>query len=234
MTGTMIQTRSLTALLQHLGSPSNQGDEEANPLEPARVDRAVVTSTMRKFLPSVVQRDLTSGGAPPRAGQAPTPAPFRGAVLFADASGFTALTEKLATRADGAEKLCETLNVYFGAILRLAAEMGGDVISFSGDAVTILWAARGDGDGDGDEEATLGGCVRAAARCALAMHDELRKPALADCPCVRGVFLFQIPHLPKDPFAESAYERRSHAMGRSARARDTGGGTRPDWCVNVT
>eukprot|EP00928_Gymnodinium_smaydae_P021017 TRINITY_DN1815_c0_g1_i2.p1 TRINITY_DN1815_c0_g1~~TRINITY_DN1815_c0_g1_i2.p1 ORF type:complete len:1581 (+),score=389.81 TRINITY_DN1815_c0_g1_i2:120-4862(+) len=61
---------------------------------------------------------------------------FPAAVVFADASGFTRLTESL-----GAEKIASTLNGFFGPILKLVDKYGGDIIKFSGDALTIVWPA---------------------------------------------------------------------------------------------
>ena len=64
-------------------------------------------------------------------------------LVFADISGFTALTEKLARRGRiGAEELIETLNRVFGAMLDQAALRGGELLKFGGDA--LLFAFRGD------------------------------------------------------------------------------------------
>jgi class 3 adenylate cyclase/tetratricopeptide (TPR) repeat protein len=64
-------------------------------------------------------------------------------LVFADISGFTALTEKLARRGRiGAEELIETLNRIFGAMLEQAAIRGGELLKFGGDA--LLFVFRGD------------------------------------------------------------------------------------------
>ncbi len=64
-------------------------------------------------------------------------------MVFADISGFTALTERLATRGRiGAEELIETLNRVFGAMLSQAAIRGGELLKFGGDA--LLFIFRGD------------------------------------------------------------------------------------------
>ncbi|MFN8158038.1 MAG: adenylate/guanylate cyclase domain-containing protein [Candidatus Nanopelagicales bacterium] len=64
-------------------------------------------------------------------------------MVFADISGFTALTERLATRGRiGAEELIETLNRVFGAMLSQAAIRGGELLKFGGDALLFLF--RGD------------------------------------------------------------------------------------------
>jgi class 3 adenylate cyclase len=64
-------------------------------------------------------------------------------LVFADISGFTALTERLAVRGRmGAEELIETLNRVFGAMLAQAAIRGGEMLKFGGDA--LLFVFRGD------------------------------------------------------------------------------------------
>lgn len=64
-------------------------------------------------------------------------------MVFADISGFTALTERLATRGRiGAEELIETLNRVFGSMLSQAAIRGGELLKFGGDALLFLF--RGD------------------------------------------------------------------------------------------
>ena len=61
-------------------------------------------------------------------------------MVFADISGFTALTERLATRGRiGAEELIETLNRVFGAMLTEAAIRGGEMLKFGGDALLFLF-----------------------------------------------------------------------------------------------
>ena len=54
-------------------------------------------------------------------------------------SGFTALTERLAGKPNGAEKLCDALNDFFAGLLETVEEYGGDVVKFSGDALQIIW-----------------------------------------------------------------------------------------------
>lgn len=86
-----------------------------------------------------------------------------GAALFADVSGFTQLTEALADELGpqrGAEELTANLNRVFHAVIAELDRFGGDVIYFSGDALTC-WI-------DGDDGAR-------AAACALAMHETMAK-----------------------------------------------------------
>jgi len=84
-----------------------------------------------------------------------------GAGLFADISGFTPLTEALAAELGpqrGAEELTACLNVVFHAVISELDRYGGDVIYFSGDAITC-WLDDDDGS-------------RATA-CALAMQETM-------------------------------------------------------------
>eukprot|EP00930_Biecheleria_cincta_P059413 TRINITY_DN4515_c0_g1_i1.p1 TRINITY_DN4515_c0_g1~~TRINITY_DN4515_c0_g1_i1.p1 ORF type:complete len:1031 (-),score=178.55 TRINITY_DN4515_c0_g1_i1:333-3425(-) len=67
-----------------------------------------------------------------------------GAVVFSDASGFTALTERLAKRSDGAGLLSTCLTNFFTPLLDLINAYRGDVIKFSGDALTVYFPAFDD------------------------------------------------------------------------------------------
>ncbi len=91
------------------------------------------------YLPThIVSHCLTH----PRLQQAPGLEKFPAAVLFADISGFTALTERLAERgAAGVEELTKHLNAYFGQLIALIAERGGDIVKFAGDAMLGIWVA---------------------------------------------------------------------------------------------
>ena len=75
----------------------------------------------------------------------------RGAGLFADISGFTPLTEALANELGsqrGSEELTANLDRVFHAVIAEVDAFGGDVIYFSGDAITC-WL-----DGDDGSRAT--------------------------------------------------------------------------------
>jgi len=64
-------------------------------------------------------------------------------MVFADISGFTALTERLAKRGRiGAEELIETLNRVFGAMLSQAAIRDGELLKFGGDALLFLFRGQ--------------------------------------------------------------------------------------------
>lgn len=63
-----------------------------------------------------------------------------GSLLFADVSGSTALAERLSSLGrEGAEIVTDTLNTYFGTLIRHIQQAGGDVINFGGDALVVLF-----------------------------------------------------------------------------------------------
>src|SRR5262245_38927992 len=77
----------------------------------------------------------------------------RGAALFADISGFTALTEALETSLGakrGGEELTGHLNAVYGALIHEVNQFHGSVIGFSGDAITCWF--------DGDDGMTATTC----------------------------------------------------------------------------
>lgn len=60
--------------------------------------------------------------------------------VFADISGFTNLTEKLARRGKvGAEEMGDILNRVFGSLLGSAYEYGAELVKWGGDAVLLLF-----------------------------------------------------------------------------------------------
>ena len=76
------------------------------------------------------------------------------AVLFADISGFTRLTERLAQKgAVGAEELTSALNRYFGQLIDIIDDFGGDVLKFAGDALLATFEDRRQSDGLSDASA---------------------------------------------------------------------------------
>lgn len=97
-----------------------------------------------------------------------------GTMLFADLSGFTALSEKLQRRGpEGAELLVVTINGVFDQLLRIAYDNGGSLIKFGGDALLIFF--------DREQHAAR------AARAAYLMRERLRTVGRLDVEGVRGV-----------------------------------------------
>src|SRR3990172_7387400 len=106
---------------------------------------------------------------------------FPAAVLFADVSGFTPLTEALAQKGlEGPEELTHLLNTYFTRMITLIEAEGGEVVKFSGDAMTVVFPAV-------DEP--LGAATRRAKQAADAMQParrELPPPRTRGGPGGRG------------------------------------------------
>ncbi|WP_254564444.1 AAA family ATPase [Oscillatoria sp. HE19RPO] len=124
---------------------------------------ATVVQTLCSYVPAhLVDRCLAHAEIP----QTPLLEKFPAAVLFADISGFTALTERLAERgASGVEELTKHLNAYFGQLIALISDRGGDIVKFAGDAMLALWIAP-----DGD----LATQTARAAQCSLDILQNLR------------------------------------------------------------
>lgn len=120
-------------------------------------------STLASYVPTLIKRQLAQNPEPITA---PTAEQFPAAVLFADISGFTALTERLAQKGPaGAEELTSLLNAYFGQLIGLITRHGGDIAKFAGDALIALWPAAG--------EAQLTQVTQQAAQCALEIQRQL-------------------------------------------------------------
>ena len=65
-------------------------------------------------------------------------------VVFADISGFTALSERLARQGrEGAEELTETIGGSLSALLTVAYENGGSLLTLGGDALLLLFEHEG-------------------------------------------------------------------------------------------
>jgi class 3 adenylate cyclase/tetratricopeptide (TPR) repeat protein len=85
---------------------------------------------------------------------------FEGTLVFADVSGFTELTEKLAKRGrEGAEEIATVLDAAFAELIAAAYAHHADLLKFGGDAVLLLF--RGENH------------ARRAATAALGMQDAL-------------------------------------------------------------
>ena len=77
------------------------------------------------------------------AGDRPRWVEVDGSLAFFDISGFTPLTERLATvgRA-GAEHINDVLNTVFTGLIDVVFHFGGDVLEFGGDAMVVLYTGR--------------------------------------------------------------------------------------------
>ncbi len=118
---------------------------------------------LARFVPAGV---LEATVRDPQALRAPTHDRFDAAIMFADISGFTRLSEHLAEKgATGVEDLTRILNSFFGRLIDIIHAHGGDVAKFAGDALHAVWKV--------DEQTTLQDRTRVAAQCALTARDEL-------------------------------------------------------------
>ena len=102
----------------------------------ALVSLTHLLGTLTTYLPRRLLRDLFKLPVPGRAsGEF-----LSSTVMFADMSGFTAMSERLtALGREGAETLTGVINDYFTSISSIAARHSGDVIIFGGDAILLLF-----------------------------------------------------------------------------------------------
>jgi len=94
--------------------------------------RNVLSAYLPRYLVELIYKDPTPGRVS---------SDFRhGAVMFADVSGFTAMSEKLsALGKEGAEEITSIVDQYFDAMLEIGDQLGGDLLKFGGDALLIFF-----------------------------------------------------------------------------------------------
>src|SRR4051794_40585020 len=98
------------------------------------------TEILASYAPSLILRALSKH---PTLGPDPSTETFPAAALFADISGFTALTERLGQGGpSGIEEIATILNAYFGPLVALVPAQGGDVVKFAGDAPPAIFPAH--------------------------------------------------------------------------------------------
>ena len=126
----------------------------------AELDRRVVP-----YVPRIVLRRLAEA---PEA----TAAVIPGTLVFADISGFTKLSERLARMGrEGAEHIADAIDGSFAAVLEAAYANGGSLLKFGGDALLLFF--------DGDEHAER------ACRAAALMRAALRTAGRIEVPGAR-------------------------------------------------
>jgi class 3 adenylate cyclase len=97
---------------------------------------------------------------------APTWTTVDGTLCHIDISGFTSLSERLATLGRvGAEELTEVLDTVFGSMLALVRERDGALLKFGGDALLLLF--------DGDDHAVQAASAAVEMRAALRRSSEV-------------------------------------------------------------
>ena len=96
-----------------------------------------VTEYLASFVPALIRKRISMNPEPI---SAPEAEEYPAVVMFADISGFSSLTERLGEQGPaGVEALAHILNDYFGRLLDLIYEYGGDVVKFAGDALIAIW-----------------------------------------------------------------------------------------------
>jgi class 3 adenylate cyclase/tetratricopeptide (TPR) repeat protein len=114
---------------------------------------ADISSGLIPFVPSLVTSHIADLRNFPEHDVAEN---FISAALFADISGFTSITERLAERGpQGVEMLSSILNDYFGKLTSKIAEHGGDVVNFAGDSLLAIWKIPNASDTAGTLDAVL-------------------------------------------------------------------------------
>ncbi|MBN1954167.1 MAG: tetratricopeptide repeat protein [Anaerolineae bacterium] len=141
-----------------------------NPLQ-RQADQGLLAA----YLPLDRRRAIARGANLPEHG--------RGAVLFADVSGFTPLMEHLALTMGpqkGAEELTLRLNKLFTPLVEEVHRHRGSVISFGGDALTGWFPGK------------MAASVPRAAACALAMQRSVDRAAPVDLPAGQTAFSMHV------------------------------------------
>lgn len=127
---------------------------DSNAVPAAAVSRGLDDALLPSYVPALVLDRLAARGEALSDAERDQ---LHGALLFADISGFTALTERLAARGPaGIEQLVRRLNAYFGRLIEVLLDHGGDVLKFAGDALVVLFRDR-------DGQVSAGSVQRAAA-----------------------------------------------------------------------
>ncbi|NJK81103.1 MAG: adenylate/guanylate cyclase domain-containing protein [Chloroflexaceae bacterium] len=128
------------------------------------IQAPALLETFASYVPGLIIHYLT---ADPRPLTGPVAERFPAAVLLADISGFTALTEEL-TRSGpaGVEEVSSLLNRYFGILIDLIDDHGGDIVEFTGDGVIALWPTVISGE-------TLAEATVRAVQCGLLVQQQI-------------------------------------------------------------
>ncbi len=129
------------------------------------------------YIPArIVQSQL----ADPQPGRT-TGAFWEGSLLFADLSGFTALSERLSVLGrQGAEEVSAVVNRLFAALLHEVQARSGALLKFGGDALTVFFDA-----------ATLGD-QHATAACTAALAMQTRMAEFANLETRTGTFTLRL------------------------------------------
>ena len=136
-----------------------------------------LTLLLASYVPRLIQIRVAQNPAPI---DTPLATDFLAVVMLADISGFTALTERLAEKGSaGVEKLARILNDYFGQLIDVVYEYGGDVVKFGGDAIIMVWPIpethddQAPGEPGSTSEATQRQQTLRAVECAFKVRERL-------------------------------------------------------------
>ena len=144
------------------------GDEIVNPHLCAHHLTALLR-TISTYLPRQVVAPLLAN---PKPGKVDGRFSY-GTVIFADISGFTAMSEKLSRLGkEGAEEITAIVNRFFAALLEVSSQYGGDLLKFGGDALLIFF---------GGEHHVLRACL-------AALQMQARMSSFSETPTSQGIF----------------------------------------------
>ena len=131
-----------------------------------------LTELLASYVPKLIQNRIIANPAPI---ESPVAEDLQAAILFADISGFTLLTERMAEKGPtGVETLARILNEYFGQLIDIIHDYGGDVVKFAGDAVIAVWPVVPDAAiSETVTRADQWQWTMRAAECALEVHERL-------------------------------------------------------------
>lgn len=98
-----------------------------------------------------------------------------GTFMFADVSGFTALSEKLqqATGVEGAEIMTQIINDFFATMLEILAKSDGQMLKFAGDALLTFFPIANE-DTDDPSKTVAGKAIRTGLRMQRAMRQKFQ------------------------------------------------------------
>lgn len=133
--------------------------------------RVILLKTLSSYVPNIVLREFVAN---PNEMSLPFSTHFPACVLFADISGFTPLCEACAKKGShGVEVLTSHLNEYFGRMINLILNHGGDIVKFAGDALVAIFPTS--------DIRGLGYSTLLASQCALAMQEHLHQYEADGC-----------------------------------------------------
>lgn len=138
-----------------------------------------LTELLASYVPKLIQNRVIANPSPI---ESPVAEDLQAAVLFADISGFTLLTERMAEKGPtGVEALARILNEYFGQLIDIIHSYGGDVVKFAGDAVIAVWPIVSDLEMTNSiSRADQWQWTMRASECALEIHKRLTNYKVED------------------------------------------------------